>query len=562
MPAREDSQDFALPKRHLPAYAGAMNLSLRLLTLFWTLCLSALFSSRADESAQPSSRYETRPIHDPNGIGKFYLGREIAHVMGHQGADWLERPAREKEEEPDLMVQLLNLQPGDSVADIGSGTGYISWRLAKQVGKSGKVYGVDIQPEMVDLLAAKMKERGIENVAPVLGTINDPKLQPNSIDLALMVDVYHEFSEPYEMMQAIAKALKPGGRVAFVEFRAEDPNVPIKAVHKMTEAQVKKEIEAIGLKWDQTIEKLPWQHLITFRKPLGSTIAPSGANSATESVVRHRFLCCDYQGNWVAVVAADGSVEYAFTAQTPQDCWMLPNGNVLFCYAGGAMEMSRSGKIAWEYKAPAGAVCHSCQPLPDGNVLVAECGMSRLVEVGRDGKVAKEIKIDSHPKNMGHQFRGTRKTADGHYWVCLMDEQQIAELAADGTLIRRIPVDGFPHEAIKLPDGHLLVTLGQAKRVIELDQKLNIVWELKENDLPGNPLRLPAGCQRLPNGNTIICNYLPGEFMGKQPQAFEVTRDKKVVWEFADHAHFKTVNQIYLLDLPTAEDGDKAGVLR
>jgi len=193
-------------------------------------------------------------------------------------------------------------------------------------------------------------------------------------------------------------------------------------------------------------------------------------------------------------------------------------------------------------------------------VLVAECGLSRLVEAGRDGQVAKEIKVTSEAKNMGHQFRGTRQTPDGHYWVCLMDEKKIVELSSAGALLRTIPVDGFPHAAIKLPDGHLLVTLGTAAKVIELDQDLKIAWQLDENEVPGNPLRLPAGCQRLPNGNTIVCNYLPGSFLGKQPQAFEVTRDKRVVWEFTDHARFKTVNQIYLLDLPG--DLKKNGVLR
>jgi hypothetical protein len=279
---------------------------------------------------------------------------------------------------------------------------------------------------------------------------------------------------------------------------------------------------------------------------------------AAEKTASHRFLCCDYQGNKVAIVAPDGRIEWEYAAQTPQDCWMLPSGNILFCYHNGVKEVSHDKEVVWEYKAPPQAECHSCQPLSNGGALVAECLMSRIVEVGRDGKIAKEIKIASEARN-GHQFRGTRKTPDGHYWVCLMDEKKIVELGTDGRLLRTIPVDGFPHEAINLPDGHLLVTLGHAKGVIELDANQKVVWKIEENELPGNPLRLPAGCQRLPNGNTIICNYLPAEFMGKQPQAFEVTRDKKVVWEFADHAHFKTVNQIYLLDLPK---GRKNEVLR
>ena len=223
----------------------------------------------ADESAQTatnSSHYQYHREHDPNGIGKFYLGREIAHVMGHQAADWLERPEREAEEKPDLLLEALKLKSGDVVADIGAGTGYYSWRMAKDVGEKGVVYAVDIQEEMLDLLAQKMAERKISNVKGVLGTITDPKLPAHSVDLVLMVDVYHEFDYPFEMMQAICKALKPGGRVVFVEFRAEDPKVPIKEVHKMSEAQVRKEMSAQPLEWVETIATLPWQHIIVFQK--------------------------------------------------------------------------------------------------------------------------------------------------------------------------------------------------------------------------------------------------------------------------------------------------------
>jgi SAM-dependent methyltransferase len=213
------------------------------------------------------ARYETRAIHDPDGIGKFYMGREIAHVMGHEGADWLERPERTEEENPDKMVELLGIKPGQAVADIGAGSGYITQRLAAKAGSSGKVYAVDIQQEMLDLIAKKMKSRGVRNVTPVLGTIKNPNLPTNAVDLVVMVDVYHEFSEPEAMMRHIVESLKPGGRVAFVEYRAEDPNVPIKRVHKMSEAQVKKEAAAAGLKWEVTLEDLPRQHLIIFRGP-------------------------------------------------------------------------------------------------------------------------------------------------------------------------------------------------------------------------------------------------------------------------------------------------------
>jgi len=222
-------------------------------------------SPAKNETAAPP-RYEFRKEHDPNGIGKFYLGREIAHVMGHQAVDWLERPEREEEERPELALQSLKLKPGDAVADIGAGSGYFTRRLAKLVEPNGLVFAVDIQMEMLDVLTNRMAELSITNVRPVLGTITNANLPTNSVDLVLMVDVYHEFSDPYEMMQAICRALKPGGRVVFVEFRGEDPAVPIKLVHKMTEAQVRREMSMQPLDWEETIKVLPRQHIIVFKK--------------------------------------------------------------------------------------------------------------------------------------------------------------------------------------------------------------------------------------------------------------------------------------------------------
>ena len=215
-----------------------------------------------------SDRYLIRREHDPDGIGKFYMGREIAHVMGHQGADWLERPEREQEERPDLLMKALKLEAGQSVADIGAGTGYYTRRMAKAVGDKGAVYAVEIQQEMLDLLTNNMAQIGIHNVKPVLGTVTDPRLPRNSQDLILLVDVYHEFDFPYEMAASMKQSLKPGGRLVFVEFRAEDPDVPIKPVHKMTENQVRKEMVPQKLEWAETIETLPRQHIIVFRRPL------------------------------------------------------------------------------------------------------------------------------------------------------------------------------------------------------------------------------------------------------------------------------------------------------
>lgn len=211
-------------------------------------------------------RYETRRDHDPDGIGKFYLGREIAHVMGHLAADWLERPEREREERTSKLLPALKIQPGEVVADVGAGSGYYTFPLAKLVGDKGKVYAVDIQPEMLQIIKQRMKKGKVTNIVPVKGTVSDPKLPENSVDLILMVDVYHEFSHPFEMTTAMVKALKPGGRLVFVEYRLEDPKVPIKVVHKMSQKQVLREMEPHPLRHLTTIDILPWQHIIIFEK--------------------------------------------------------------------------------------------------------------------------------------------------------------------------------------------------------------------------------------------------------------------------------------------------------
>jgi ubiquinone/menaquinone biosynthesis C-methylase UbiE len=230
--------------------------------------LSLLAAVNAEEAPKPPSPlYESRELHDRNGIGKFYMGREIAHIMGHQAADWLDRPEREEEERTDKMVELLGLKPGMNVADIGCGTGFLSERIAPRILPAGTVYGVDIQKEMLDLLVPKMKAKGIENVKPVLGEDADPKLEPESCDMMVMVDVYHEFEFPYEMIRKMITGLKKGGQIVFLEYRGEDPEVPIKVVHKMTEAQVKKELALHPeLEWVQTKGDLPQQHMLFFRR--------------------------------------------------------------------------------------------------------------------------------------------------------------------------------------------------------------------------------------------------------------------------------------------------------
>jgi precorrin-6B methylase 2 len=224
-------------------------------------------SLRGDEKPKAEApKYEVRKEHDPDGIGKFYMGREIAQVMGHLAAGWLERPEREREEQPRKLMEALKLKNGDVVADVGCGSGYFTFPMAQKVGPKGKVLAVDIQPEMLDIIKKRSKAAKVKNVEPVLGEEKDPKLPAGEVDLILMVDVYHEFSFPFEMTEAMVKSLKPGGRLVFVEYRMEDPRVPIKLVHKMTEKQVIKEMKPHGLKWLETVGTLPRQHIIVFEK--------------------------------------------------------------------------------------------------------------------------------------------------------------------------------------------------------------------------------------------------------------------------------------------------------
>lgn len=226
------------------------------------ICLALTFHLSLAH-ADSSQRYQQYTA-TAEGIGKVYMGREISHVMGYQGAAWLERESREKEERTDVLINTLNLQPGMVVADIGAGTGFLARQMAAKVGPAGKVFALDVQPEMVSKLNKLAKS--YQNIQPMLSQARGVDLPKNSVDLAIMVDVYHELAFPYEVVQSLLPALKANGRLVLVEYRAEDDRVPIKATHKMSEAQVIKEMRAHALKWQHTHHDLPWQHVVVFSK--------------------------------------------------------------------------------------------------------------------------------------------------------------------------------------------------------------------------------------------------------------------------------------------------------
>lgn len=233
-------------------------------TFLFLWCITAAGCS-ADSGATDDGVYEFKTA-SRDGIGKVYMGREISHVMGHLGAGWLERPERERLERTDLLIDRLPLRPDHHVADIGAGTGYFTFPVAARV-PDGQVYAVDIQPEMLAMLSDRSRSLSVDNVTAVLGSETAPNLSPGSIDVAFIVDAYHEFSHPREMGLALADALRPGGKLILIEYRAEDRSVPIKALHKMSEAQVRREMEAIGLTWIVTEDYLPQQHVLVFAKP-------------------------------------------------------------------------------------------------------------------------------------------------------------------------------------------------------------------------------------------------------------------------------------------------------
>lgn len=233
-----------------------------LLLILLALSMTACGQTNKDSKSEETYTFQKG---DPNGIGKWYMGREIAQVMGYQGINWLERSDREKEENTSQLLMNMNIQPDDTIADIGAGSGYHTFKMAR-LASEGFVYAVDIQPEMIQAISVKQSEQQMNNIQTIQGSEKSINLDENSVSKILLVDVYHEFNFPKEMVESMHKSLTSDGKIYLIEYKAEDENIPIKEIHKMSEKQAVKEFKASGFKLEQNIENLPWQHCLIFVK--------------------------------------------------------------------------------------------------------------------------------------------------------------------------------------------------------------------------------------------------------------------------------------------------------
>lgn len=261
------------------------------------------------------------------------------------------------------------------------------------------------------------------------------------------------------------------------------------------------------------------------------------------------MLVGDYTGGRVCIVSASGAVEWSYPAPGVTDVWMLPNGHILFTHYGGVKEVDRARNLVWEYKTDEGNEVYTCQRLPNGDTMIGELKQCRLIEVGRDGKIKKAVTVPTPPGDQHLRFRNARKLANGHYLVPCTGEGVVKELDGKGAVVWSFTAPGNPFCAVRLANGNTLIACGDGHQLIEVNKAGKTVWSIGENELPGIPLRFVAGVQRLPNGNTIVCNWLGHGFIGNGVHLFEVTRAKKVLWTNADHAAFQTISTVQLLDI-------------
>ena len=276
------------------------------------------------------------------------------------------------------------------------------------------------------------------------------------------------------------------------------------------------------------------------------------APKAVQEGKGHHFVCTDYSAGKVFIVNAQGKVEWEYAAGHCNDVWALPNGNVLCNTGHGVQEITRQKEVVFRYDSS--SEIYACQRLANGNTFIGECNAGRLLEVAPDGKVVRETRLLPAGKDGGHLYiRNARQLADGHYLVTHYGQKVVCEYDAQGRKLREIPAPGGPHSAVRLPNGNTLIACGDAPggpQVIEVDKEGKTVWKVEAEDLPGIHLKFMAGLQRLPNGNTVMCNWLGHGQTGKAPHLIEITRDKRVLWTFFDHQTMSTVSSVQLLDVP------------
>jgi hypothetical protein len=267
----------------------------------------------------------------------------------------------------------------------------------------------------------------------------------------------------------------------------------------------------------------------------------------------HPFVCTDYTQGKVFVVSADGRVEWEYPASSCNDIWVLPNGNLLFNTGHGVKEVTRGKQTVFCYESQ--SAIYACQRLANGNTFIGECNSGRLLEVAPDGRIVKEVRLLPAGQDGGGAFmRNARRLDNGHYLVAHYGLDVVREYDGTGKTVREIPAPGGPHSAIRLPDGDTLIACADRKgggpHVFEVDPDGRTLWEVQTDELPGIRLMFMTGLQRLPNGNTVLTNWLGHGHFGEAPHIIEVTHEKKVVWTFADHATMRTVSSIQLLDVP------------
>jgi len=281
-------------------------------------------------------------------------------------------------------------------------------------------------------------------------------------------------------------------------------------------------------------------------------IAASGrTQTVSENKVSHSFACTDYTQGKVFIISDAGAKEWEYPAENCNDIWILQNGNLLFNTGKGVKEVTREKKIIFSYESK--SEIYACQRLPNGNTFIGECNAGRLLEVNPTGKIVKEIRLLPDSADGGHSYmRNARKLKNGNYLVAHYGLDKVCEYDSTGKTILTIPITGGPHSVIRLPGGNTIIACSDHNgdpRVVEADKSGKIVWQITKNELPDIELKFMTGMQYLPNGNLLLTNWLGHNQFGKAPHAFEITRDKKVVWVYNDFTILKTMSSIQLLDM-------------